>query len=109
MREWAASFSRTGGSPRRRSNMTCPTPLWAVAQQGKARCERLQKETEYNDALADATACRGKSEWSGAIAAYERALKVYPDKDEVKKALKETRETAHREAVKLAMTKALDY
>jgi tetratricopeptide (TPR) repeat protein len=83
--------------------------LSAVAQQGKARNERLQKETEFNDALAEATACRGKNEWSGAIAAYQRALKVYPDKDEVKKALKETRETAHREAVKTAMTKALDY
>ena len=83
--------------------------LSAVAQQGKARNERLQKETEFNGAMADATASRGKSEWSGAIAAYERALKVYPDKDEVKKALKETRETAHREAVKLAMAKAVDY
>ena len=83
--------------------------LSAVAQQGKARNERLQKETEFNDALADATACRGKGEWSGALAAYERALKVYPDKEEIKKALKETRETAHREAVKLALGKALDY
>ena len=83
--------------------------LSAVAQQGKARNERLQKEAEFNDALADATACRAKNEWPGAIAAYERALKVYPDKPEIKKALKETRETAHREAVKLAMTKALDY
>lgn len=83
--------------------------LSAVAQQGKARNERLQKEAEFNDALADATTCRAKNEWPGAIAAYERALKVYPDKAEIKKALKETRETAHREAVKLAMTKALDY
>ena len=83
--------------------------LSAVAQQGKARNERLQKETEFNDALAEATASRDRSEWSGAIAGYERALKVYPDKAEVKKALKETRETAHREAVKVALSKALDF
>jgi tetratricopeptide (TPR) repeat protein len=83
--------------------------LSAVAQQGKSRNERLQKETEFNSALAEAVAFRGKNEWPKAIVAYERALKVYPDKDEVKKALKETRETAHREAVKQALAKAGDY
>jgi len=83
--------------------------LSAVAQQGKARNERLQKETEFNDALSQAVAFRGKGEWPRAINAYERALKVYPDKDEVKKALKETRETAHAEAVKQALAKATDF
>ncbi len=83
--------------------------LSAVAQQGKARNERLQKETEFNEALADAVAFRGKSEWPRAITAYEKALKVYPDKEEVKKSLKETRDTAHREAVKQALAKALDF
>lgn len=83
--------------------------LSAVAQQGKARNERLQKEAEFNEALADAAAFRGKKEWPRAIAAYEKALKVYPDKDDVKKALKETRETAHREAVAQALAKALDF
>ena len=81
----------------------------AVAQQGKARNERLQKETEFNEALTEATTYRTHSVWPKAIAAYERALKVYPDKEEVKKALKETRETAHSEAVKMALTKAGDY
>lgn len=81
----------------------------AVAQQGKARNERLQKETEFNEALTEATTYRTHSVWPKAIAAYERALKVYPDKEEVKKALKETRETAHSEAVKMALAKAGDY
>ncbi|HWA24911.1 MAG TPA: hypothetical protein VG734_04480 [Lacunisphaera sp.] len=83
--------------------------LSAVAQQGKARNERLQKDKEFNDAFSSAVALRAKSEWPGAIAAYEKALKVYPDKDDVKKALKETRETAHREAVKNALAKATDF
>lgn len=81
----------------------------AVAQQGKARNDRLQKETEFNGALEEAKTYRTHAVWPKAIAAYERALKVYPDKDDVKKALKETRETAHREAVKTALTKASDY
>lgn len=81
----------------------------AVAQQGKARNERLQKESEFNGALTEATTYRTHSVWPKAIAAYERALKVYPDKEEVKKALKETRETAHAEAVKLALAKAGDF
>lgn len=81
----------------------------AVAQQGKARNERLQKEAEFNEALTQATTYRTHAVWPKAIAAYERALKVYPDKDEVKKALKETRETAHAEAVKLALAKASDF
>lgn len=81
----------------------------AVAQQGKARNERLQKESEFNGALTEATTYRTHAVWPKAIAAYERALKVYPDKEEVKKALKETRETAHAEAVKLALAKAGDF
>lgn len=81
----------------------------AVAQQGKSRNERLQKESEFNGALTEATTYRTHSVWPKAIAAYERALKVYPDKEEVKKALKETRETAHAEAVKLALAKAGDF
>jgi tetratricopeptide (TPR) repeat protein len=81
----------------------------AVAQQGKARNDRLEKETAFNGALEEAKTYRTHAVWPKAIAAYERALKVYPDKDEVKKALKETRETAHREAVKLALAKASDY
>lgn len=83
--------------------------LSAVAQQGKARAERLQKETEFNTAHAAATAAVAQKDWPTAIAAFERALKVYPNKDDVKKALADTRETAHREAVKRAINKAFDH
>ncbi|MFZ5496462.1 MAG: hypothetical protein ACOZE5_14150 [Verrucomicrobiota bacterium] len=81
----------------------------AVAQQGKARNERLRRETELNAALAEAAAHREARTWDMAIAAYERALKVNPQDENVKKALAETRETAHREAVKTALAKALAY
>ncbi|MBI2815280.1 MAG: hypothetical protein HYX71_13475 [Opitutae bacterium] len=81
----------------------------AVAQQGKARAERLEKEAEFNGALTAAQAARAQRDWPKAIASYERALKVYPQKDEVKKALAETRETAHRDAVKQSLAKAVDY
>lgn len=81
----------------------------AVSQQGKSRNERLKRETELNAALAAATEHREAGRWEQAIAAYERALKVNPQDESVKKALADTRETAHREAVKTALGKALAY
>ncbi|HTL68733.1 MAG TPA: hypothetical protein VL200_13810 [Lacunisphaera sp.] len=81
----------------------------AVAQQGKARNERLEKETEFKAATDAAAAARAAKDWPKAIASYERALKVYPQKDDIKKALAETRDIAHREAVKTALAKAFDY
>ncbi|HVT73069.1 MAG TPA: hypothetical protein VHD61_08025 [Lacunisphaera sp.] len=81
----------------------------AVAQQGKARNERLEKETEFKAATDAAAAARAAKDWPRAIASYERALKVYPQKDDIKKALAETRDIAHREAVKAALAKAFDY
>ncbi|MDI1320910.1 MAG: hypothetical protein PSW75_12065 [bacterium] len=78
----------------------------AVAQQGKARSERLEKETEFQTAFEAAVAARAKHDWSRAISSYEHALKVYPQKDDIKKALVEIRETAHREAVQQSLAKA---
>lgn len=81
----------------------------AVSQQGRSRNERLQREAELNAALAEATKHRDSGAWPQAIAAYERALKVNPQDEAVKKLLTEARETAHREAVKTALGKALAY
>jgi tetratricopeptide (TPR) repeat protein len=81
----------------------------AVSQQGKSRNERLQREAELNAALAEATKHRETGAWPQAIAAYERALKVNPQDAAVQKLLAETRDTAHREAVKTALGKALAY
>lgn len=84
-------------------------PFSAAAQQGKARAARLEKETAFNAAIADAVAARDHRDWPKAIADYERALKVYPQKEDVKKALAEVRDTAHREAVKASLAKAYEY
>lgn len=81
----------------------------ATAQQGKARAERLAVETEFQGALDAATAAREARDWSKAIAEYERALKVFPKKDDVKKLLADVRKTAHDEAVKAALAKAYDH
>lgn len=81
----------------------------ATAQQGKSRAERLEKETELASAIASAEAAVGQRDWAKAISEYERALKVDPKKEEIKKALKQTRETAHLEAVKNALAKAYDH
>jgi tetratricopeptide (TPR) repeat protein len=81
----------------------------AVAQQGKSRNERLEKETEFKAATDAAVAAKAAKDWTKAISSYERALKVYPQKDDIKKVLAEVRETAHREAVKASLAKAFDY
>ena len=81
----------------------------AVAQQGKSRTERLEKETEFKTASDAAAAARAQKDWPKAISAYERALKVYPQKDDMKKALAEVRETAHKEAVAQSLAKAFDF
>lgn len=81
----------------------------AVAQQGKARAERLEKETAFNAAIAAADAAKEQKDWPRAIAEYERALKVYPNKEDVKKLLADTRATAHRESVKAALARAYDH
>jgi tetratricopeptide (TPR) repeat protein len=81
----------------------------AVAQQGESRNERLEKEAEFKTASDAAAAARAQKDWTKAISAYERALQVYPQKDDIKKALAEVRETAHLEAVKHSLTKAFDY
>ena len=80
-----------------------------VAQQGKARAERLEKETEFDAAARAAQTARAQRDWPKAIAAYERALKVDPKRDEVKKALAETREIAHQDAVKHALAKGFEF
>lgn len=81
----------------------------AVSQQGQARNERLRMETEFNEAMTEAKLYREHSVWPKAIAAYERALKVYPKKEEVKKALADAKETSHREAVGKALKQAIDH
>jgi tetratricopeptide (TPR) repeat protein len=81
----------------------------AVAQQGKARAERLERESEFSDALQAAQAARAQRAWPKAILAYQRALKVDPKREEVIKALAETREIAHQEAVKQSLAKAFDH
>lgn len=81
----------------------------AVSQQGKARAERLEKETEFDGAVLAAKTAQAQRAWPKAIAAYERALKVDPKREEIKKALAEIRETAHQEAVKQSLAKAFDH
>lgn len=81
----------------------------AVAQQGKARAARLEKETEFDGAVLAAKAAQAERAWPTAIAAYERALQVDPKREEIKKALVEIRATAHQEAVKQSLAKAFDH
>jgi tetratricopeptide (TPR) repeat protein len=81
----------------------------AAAQEGQARAERLARETEFNAAMAAAKAAETQRDWPKAIQAYEAALKVYPTKAELRKALANAKETSHRETVQKALATAFDH
>ncbi len=81
----------------------------AVAQQGQARALRLDKETRFNTAFANAEAAFKKREWPAAIAGYEAALEVYPDKQDVRDLLKSAKDNAHADAVQTALAKAFEH
>lgn len=81
----------------------------AAAQEGKARAERLALDTAFHTAMSAAKAAEARRDWAKAIQGYEAALKVYPAKAEVRKALSAARESAHSEAVRHTLAKAYDY
>ena len=81
----------------------------AAAQEGQARAGRLEKETKFAAAKNAADAAVKSKDWSKAIAEYQVALKVYPQKADVQTLLKTAKENAHKEAVQKALTKGFAY
>ncbi len=78
----------------------------AAAQQGQTRASRLEKETKFDGAYSIAQKAFEERRWEAAISGYEEALKVYPDKDEVRDQLRKARENAHTDAVEAALARA---
>lgn len=81
----------------------------ASAQQGQARALRLDQETRFNSAFEKAEAAFKQRDWPVAIAGYEAALEVYPDKQDVRDQLKAAKDNAHADAVQTALAKAFDH
>ena len=81
----------------------------AAAQEGQARAARLEKETKFAAAKTAADTAAKAKEWSRAIAEYQNALKVYPQKTDVQALLKSAKESAHKEAVAKALAKGFAY
>jgi tetratricopeptide (TPR) repeat protein len=81
----------------------------AAAQEGQSRAARLEKETKFANAKATADAAVKVKDWPKAIAEYQAALKVYPQKADVQALLKSAKESAHKEAVQKALAKAFTY
>lgn len=81
----------------------------AAAQEGQARASRLEKETKFAAAKAAADAAAKAKEWPKAIAEYQSALKVYPQKTDVQALLKSAKESAHKEAVQKALAKGFAF
>ena len=84
-------------------------PLSAAAQEGQSRASRLEKETKFAAAKGAADAAVKAKDWSKAIAEFQAALKVYPQKTDVQAQLKSARESAHKEAVQKALEKGFAY
>jgi tetratricopeptide (TPR) repeat protein len=81
----------------------------AVAQEGQARAARLEKETKFGAAKTAGDAAAKGKDWQKAIAEYQNALKVYPQKTDVQALLKTAKENAHKESVQKALAKAFAY
>ncbi len=81
----------------------------AAAQEGQSRAARLEKETKFATAKATADAAVKAKDWTKAIAEFQSALKVYPQKTDVQAQLKSARENAHKEAVQKSLAKGFDY
>lgn len=83
--------------------------LSAKSQQGVARLKKKIKDRDFDRAVAEAEASKDDDDWTTAIAAYERALEVYPRRDEIKDLLKEARETEHEVKVQRSLATAYGY
>jgi tetratricopeptide (TPR) repeat protein len=81
----------------------------AAAQEGQSRAARLEKETKFANAKAAADAAFKSRDWARAIAEFQNALKVYPQKPEVQAQLKLAKENAHKDAVQKALAKGFAY
>lgn len=81
-------------------------PISALAQQGVARLKKKIKDRDFNSALAEAETAKSNDEWDTAIAAYEKALEVYPRRDEIRDLLREAHETNHELKVQRSLTAA---
>lgn len=81
----------------------------AAAQEGQSRAARLEKETKFAAAKAAADAAVKSKDWPKAIAEFQSALRVYPQKADVQAQLKSARENAHKEAVQKALAKGFAF
>ncbi len=81
----------------------------AAAQEGQSRASRLETETKFNTAYAAAQAAFKAKEWGNVVSEGEKALKVYPQRTEVRQMIKSAQESAHTEAVQKALAKAYAY
>jgi tetratricopeptide (TPR) repeat protein len=81
----------------------------AAAQEGQSRASRLEVETKFNAAYNAAQEAFKAKDWAKVVAEGEQALKVNPQKTEVRQMIKAAQENAHREAVQKALNKAYAY
>ncbi len=84
-------------------------PMSAKAQQGMYRTARLVKDRAFNAALWKAQASAERGEWYGAIEAYEQALEVYPEHEEVLELLADAKELEYNTRLSNALAKAKDF
>ncbi len=79
-----------------------------VAQQGAARARSDQEEAQFNAFVAEATAAAEDEDWTTVIASYEKALEVYPKRDDIEDALDEAHTEYHDAQVHDTLAKAYD-
>lgn len=84
-------------------------PLSAKAQQGMHRTARLVKDLAFNSALVDAKSAAELGNWYQAIEAYEKALEVYPEHEEVTALLEDARQLEFETRLQNGLEKAREF
>jgi tetratricopeptide (TPR) repeat protein len=81
----------------------------AAAQEGQARASRLEIETKFNTAFAAAQAAFNAKDWGRVVIEGGNALRVYPQRTDVRQMVRTAQDNAHKEAVQKALNKAFAY
>ncbi|MGH8019598.1 MAG: hypothetical protein ACREIA_15220 [Opitutaceae bacterium] len=84
-------------------------PQSAAAQAGVARMKRSIRERDFQAALDRAAVAQEESRWNDVIAAYEAALKLSPDDEEVKKKLATARVEQREAFIQDSLAAAYDF
>lgn len=84
-------------------------PLSVVAQQGESRAKRLLDDSRFDAAVNAAVAAAERHDWAGAVEHYDKALAIYPKREEIVKARADAAKEDHRTKIRRTLARAYEF